>query len=136
MRSKVKLVLDQTKKETLVLNDVTPTTTDTVGTRLRHRWRAVALAAVVGAGAAGVLGIQPAAAATPAPVGYWLIGSNGALWSIGGAQSVTQTVSGVTEPLGSPLSVAPTAAIVGMAATSDGKGYWAVDATGGRVHLR
>ena len=110
---------------------VTLMTSHTVGTRLRRKWRTVALASVVGAGAAGVLGVQPAVAATPAPVGYWLIGQNGALWSIAGAQFVTQTVSGVTGPLGSPLSASPVAAIVGVLGTHDGKGYWAADATGG-----
>jgi hypothetical protein len=126
-----KVVINHTTKETLMLKDVTSTTTDTVGTRLRRRWRGVALASVVGAGAAGLLGVQPAAAATPTPVGYWLIGQNGALWSIAGAQFVTQTVAGVTGPLSSPLSASPVAAIVGIAATPDGKGYWAADATGG-----
>ena len=114
-----------------MLNDVTTTTHDTVGMRLRHRWRAVALASMVCAGAVGALGVQPAVAATPAPVGYWLIGQNGALWSIAGAQFVTQTAGGVTGPLSSPLSASPVAAIVGIAATPDGKGYWAADATGG-----
>ncbi len=114
-----------------MLNDVTTTSTDTVGTRLRRSWRAVALVTVVGAGATGMLGVQPATAATPTPVGYWLIGQNGALWSIAGAQNVTQTVSGVSGPLSSPLSASPVAAIVGIAATPDGKGYWAADATGG-----
>jgi len=124
-------VMNHTTKESLVLNDVTTTTRDTVGMRLRHRWRAVALASMVCAGAVGALGVQPAVAATPAPVGYWLIGQNGALWSIAGAQFVTQTAGGVTGPLSSPLSASPVAAIVGIAATPDGKGYWAADATGG-----
>jgi hypothetical protein len=100
-------------------------------TRLRRKVRAAVLATMVGAGAAGVLGVAPASATTPTPVGYWLIGKNGALWSIAGAQSVTQTVNGVTGPLGSPLSAVPTAAIVGVASTPTGKGYWAADAGGG-----
>jgi hypothetical protein len=123
--------MNHTEKETLVLNDVTTSTTVTAGKRLRRRWRAVALASVVGAGAVGAFGVQPAVAATPTPVGYWMISQNGALWSIAGAQYVTQTVGGITGSLSSPLSASPVAAIVGIAATPDGKGYWAADTTGG-----
>ncbi|MHB8681548.1 MAG: hypothetical protein ACYDA2_05565 [Acidimicrobiales bacterium] len=89
------------------------------------------LAAALGAGAGALLGLAPASAAPATPIGYWFIAGNGALWSIGGAQYASQTVSGTTGPLSSPLSAGPVAPIVGIAATTDGKGYWAADAIGG-----
>ena len=57
---------------------------------------------------------------TVADQGYWLVGSNGAVFPFGAAPSLP-SVAGL--PLGAP--------VVGMASTSDGQGYWEVAADGG-----
>ena len=59
-------------------------------------------------------------AATPDGGGYWLVGSDGGIFSYGDAGF-----------LGSAGSLHLNAPIVGMAATPDGKGYWLVARDGG-----
>ncbi len=59
-------------------------------------------------------------AATPGGNGYWLVASDGGIFSYGGAQFYGST-GGMT--LNKP--------IVGMASTPDGKGYWLVASDGG-----
>ncbi len=56
---------------------------------------------------------------TPAP-GYWQVGSDGGIFSFGGAQFY-----------GSTGSIRLNRPVVGMAATSDGNGYWLVASDGG-----
>src|SRR5580658_6183894 len=79
-------------------------------------------------GNAGSLGSAPAKtaapivgmAATPDGGGYWLVGSDGGIFSFGDAQF-----------FGSTGGLALTTPIVGMAATPDGGGYWLVASDGG-----
>ena len=59
-------------------------------------------------------------AATPDGAGYWLVGSDGGIFSYGDAQFY-----------GSTGSLVLNAPIVGMASTPDGKGYWLVARDGG-----
>ena len=59
-------------------------------------------------------------AATPDGKGYWLVASDGGIFSYGDAQFYGSTGGA---PLNKP--------IVGMAATPDGKGYWLVASDGG-----
>ena len=59
-------------------------------------------------------------AATSSGNGYWLVGSNGAVYSYGDARN-----------FGSLAGDALNAPIVGMAATPDGGGYWLVGKDGG-----
>jgi hypothetical protein len=59
-------------------------------------------------------------AATPDGLGYWLVASDGGLFSYGTAKF-----------LGSVAGLAATKPIVGMAATPDGLGYWLVASDGG-----
>jgi N-acetylmuramoyl-L-alanine amidase/ribosomal protein L24E len=59
-------------------------------------------------------------AATPSGKGYWLVGSDGGIFSFGAASFYGST-GGLT--LNKP--------IVGMAATPDGRGYWLVASDGG-----
>jgi len=59
-------------------------------------------------------------AATPDGKGYWLVASDGGIFSFGDAQFYGSTGSfSLNEP------------VVGMAATPDGKGYWLVASDGG-----
>ena len=60
-----------------------------------------------------------AAAATPIPA-YWLVASDGGIFSFGGAAFY-----------GSTGAIALNKPIVGMAATPDGRGYWLVASDGG-----
>ena len=57
---------------------------------------------------------------TVADQGYWMVGSDGAVFPFGAAPSFG-SVAGL--PLGAP--------IVGIASTPDGGGYWEVGADGG-----
>ena len=59
-------------------------------------------------------------AATPDGKGYWLVASDGGVFSFGDATFY-----------GSFASVALNAPMVSMAATPDGKGYWLVASDGG-----
>jgi N-acetylmuramoyl-L-alanine amidase len=59
-------------------------------------------------------------AATPDGKGYWMVASDGGIFSFGDAQFYGSEG-------GTPLN----APVVGMAATPDGKGYWLVAADGG-----
>jgi N-acetylmuramoyl-L-alanine amidase len=59
-------------------------------------------------------------AATPDGKGYWLVASDGGIFSFGDAQFY-----------GSTGSISLNAPIVGMAATPDGKGYWLAASDGG-----
>jgi hypothetical protein len=59
-------------------------------------------------------------AATPDGKGYWLVASDGGIFSFGDAQFY-----------GSTGSITLNKPVVGMAATSDGKGYWLVASDGG-----
>ena len=59
-------------------------------------------------------------AATPSGGGYWLVASDGGIFSYGGASFY-----------GSTGSMTLNKPIVGMAATPDGKGYWLVASDGG-----
>ncbi len=59
-------------------------------------------------------------AATPSGDGYWMVASDGGVFSFGDAQFYGSEG-------GTPLN----APVVGMAATPDGKGYWLVAADGG-----
>ena len=65
--------------------------------------------------------------------GYWLVGTDGAVYAFGAAKYLGRTVYGSTcgsscSREGSPIAVAP---IVGIASTSDGRGYWLTSADGG-----
>ena len=68
-------------------------------------------------------------AATPDGKGYWLVARDGGIFNFGDAgfygNPYTDGLTGLTgsHPLSAP--------IVGMAATTDGKGYWLVGADGG-----
>jgi len=57
-----------------------------------------------------------------APGGYWLAGTNGAVYSCGNAPFFGSLVT---------LGVTPAKPIVGIAATPDGEGYWLVGSDGG-----
>jgi len=70
-------------------------------------------------GAALTTSAPPAAAATTVPA-YWLVASDGGIFSFGGAPFY-----------GSTGSIALNKPIVGMAATPDGGGYWLVASDGG-----
>ena len=70
-------------------------------------------------GAAVTTSAPPAAAATSVPA-YWLVASDGGIFSFGGAPFY-----------GSTGSIALNKPIVGMAATPDGGGYWLVASDGG-----
>ena len=59
-------------------------------------------------------------AATPDGAGYWLVASDGGIFSFGDAQYY-----------GSTGSISLNRPVVGMAATTDGKGYWLVASDGG-----
>jgi hypothetical protein len=59
-------------------------------------------------------------AATPDGIGYWLVASDGGIFSYGDAPFE-----------GSTGSIALNRPIVGMAATRDGGGYWLVASDGG-----
>ena len=61
----------------------------------------------------------PAAPPPPASPGYWLVASDGGVFSYGATFYGSHG--------GSPLN----APIVGMASTPDGKGYWLVASDGG-----
>ncbi|MCL4446338.1 MAG: carboxypeptidase regulatory-like domain-containing protein, partial [Actinobacteria bacterium] len=56
------------------------------------------------------------------PGGYWLTGTNGAVYSCGNVPFYGSLVS---------LGVTPTRPVVGIAATPDNKGYWLVASDGG-----
>ena len=59
-------------------------------------------------------------AATPDGEGYWLVGSDGGIFSFGDAKFYGSTGAlHLNEP------------IVGMAVTGDGEGYWLVGSDGG-----
>jgi outer membrane protein assembly factor BamB len=73
-------------------------------------------------GPAGLPG--PPSPAPPRP-GYWLVASDGGIFSFGDASFY-----------GSTGSLRLNRPIVGMAPTADGKGYWLVAADGGGVRLR
>ena len=60
-------------------------------------------------------------AVTPDGGGYWLVASDGGIFSFGDAGFFGST--GADQPLNKP--------IVGMAATPDGRGYWLVASDGG-----
>jgi len=70
-------------------------------------------------GAAVTASAPPAVAATTVPA-YWLVASDGGIFSFGGAPFY-----------GSTGSIALNKPIVGMAATPDGGGYWLVASDGG-----
>ncbi|MEW6474748.1 MAG: cadherin-like domain-containing protein [Actinomycetota bacterium] len=92
--------------------------------RAARSWRRVGIVLAVAllAGPASVAATGPtdrsAAAATTA--GYWLVGTDGGIFSFGQAGFY-----------GSTGAVKLNQPIVGMAATPDGKGYWMVAADGG-----
>ena len=58
-------------------------------------------------------------AATPSGRGYWLVASDGGMFSFGDARFH-----------GSPTTIDPSARIVGMASTSTGNGYWLASDSG------
>jgi ribosomal protein L24E len=58
-------------------------------------------------------------AATPDGKGYWLVASDGGIFSFGAPFEGSMGGTRLNQP------------IVGMAATPDGKGYWLVAADGG-----
>ena len=62
---------------------------------------------------------RPAGASSPTPA-YWLVASDGGIFSFGGAQFY-----------GSTGNIRLNQPIVGMAATPDGGGYWMVASDGG-----
>ncbi len=70
-------------------------------------------------GAAVSTGAPPASASTSTPA-YWLVASDGGIFSFGGAPFYGSTGAMVLNK-----------SIVGMAGTPDGKGYWLVAADGG-----
>ena len=96
----------------------------------RRRRAAAAIAVVVGlapavtplAAGRGVAGVAAGVAAGPAPAasGYWLVGSDGGLFSYGSARF-----------LGSTGAITLNRPIVGMAPTPSGAGYWLVASDGG-----
>ena len=59
-------------------------------------------------------------ATTPDGKGYWLVASDGGIFTFGDAGFY-----------GRPAGVRPQQPIVGMASTPDGKGYWLVASDGG-----
>ena len=79
-----------------------------------------ALAATGTLGASSPRGTTAHLLSAPAPDGYWLVGSDGGIFSYGGADFYGSTGNLV---LNRP--------IVGMAATPDSKGYWTVASDGG-----
>lgn len=85
-------------------------------------------ATLLGEGDASVMGKTPVAImATPTGQGYWLVGSDGGVFSFGDAQffgSIPQLQQeGKIHALNAPICAA--------AATPDGKGYWLVGSDGG-----
>jgi hypothetical protein len=78
------------------------------------------LAAVSAAVAVSVPAASPAAGASPVVPAYWLVASDGGVFSFGGAPFH-----------GSAGALALNKPIVGMAATPDGGGYWMVASDGG-----
>ena len=88
---------------------------------LRGRRVGLVLTAALLAGVGGVAGIPAArSVAPPATSGYWLVGTDGGVFSYGRAAFFGSTGA---IPLNQP--------IVGMAATPDGRGYWMVASDGG-----
>ena len=89
----------------------------------RLRRVAVACAVLVCTGLTPLLsssGAVPAAGAASAPSGYWLVASDGGIFSYGGARF-----------FGSTGAIRLNMPIVGMAATPSGNGYWLVASDGG-----
>jgi hypothetical protein len=92
---------------------------------IRRLTLAVAVAALPLLAAVGTvvttsaISAQPAAATTTVPA-YWLVASDGGIFSFGGAPFYGSTGGTV---LNKP--------VVGMASTSDGRGYWLVASDGG-----
>jgi hypothetical protein len=79
----------------------------------------VALPLTAALGTVAATSTQPAAAATTVP-SYWLVASDGGIFSFGGAPFY-----------GSTGSITLNRPIVGMAGTPDGGGYWLVASDGG-----
>ena len=79
--------------------------------------------------AINAVGTGPASAPTtpvrPQPEGYWMVGSDGGIFSFGG-----------NGYFGSTGAMHLNAPIVGMASTPDGGGYWLVATDGGHLRLR
>jgi hypothetical protein len=91
--------------------------------RIRRNAAAIAAAVVVGAGAVGGPALTPARADTsspPATPGYWLVASDGGIFSFGSARF-----------LGSTGNIHLNQPITGMAPTPTGNGYWLVASDGG-----
>jgi len=80
----------------------------------------VALAVSLLAGLSGVAATVPAAKAATSTTGYYLVGTDGGIFSYGGAKF-----------FGSTGAIKLNQPIVGMAATPDGRGYWMVASDGG-----
>ncbi|HTC80093.1 MAG TPA: cadherin-like domain-containing protein [Acidimicrobiia bacterium] len=92
--------------------------------RAAHGGRRVGLALTVAvlAGLTSLVGTVPSArsASAPSTSGYWLVGTDGGIFSYGRASFLGSTGA---IPLNQP--------IVGMAPTPDGRGYWMVASDGG-----
>ncbi|MGH9092542.1 MAG: hypothetical protein ACRDZR_14385, partial [Acidimicrobiales bacterium] len=84
---------------------------------MRTPLRLLAAAAVV---VASLVALVPAPAGATSTPTYWLVASDGGIFSFGGA-GFYGSMGG--QPLNEP--------IVGMAATADGGGYWEVASDGG-----
>jgi L-ascorbate metabolism protein UlaG (beta-lactamase superfamily) len=89
------------------------------GTARRGRRVGLALSVALLAGLTGVATPPPAKAATSTS-GYWLVGTDGGIFSYGQAKF-----------LGSTGAMKLNQPIVGMTSTPDGKGYWMVASDGG-----
>ena len=106
-------------------------------------WRRVALSAaavgvlavIISSGVVGtsLIGVNGAAAATPAYGGGYLMAADpqGGYWTVSSAGSITS--HGGAPTFGSPAlsGLRLTQPIVGMASTTDGQGYWLVASDGG-----
>ncbi len=70
--------------------------------------------------------------ATTGGQGYWMVGADGGVFAFGNAGFVGSSGQiNPTQPAGGSNSFNPAKPIVGMVATSTGKGYWMVGADGG-----
>ena len=91
---------------------------------------AVGVAAVLG----GLLGVSPAAKATPAAGGYWLLGADGGVFAFG----APFFGSGASDRTRCPPNTAdrslPSGTCLAMASTPDGGGYWILNTDTGVIY--
>src|SRR5204862_192312 len=79
-----------------------------------------ALTPVINPATPSALAAGPAGSGAPAPVGYWLVASDGGIFAFGAARL-----------FGSPAALTPHQPSTGMAPTPTGNGYWLTASDGG-----